>query len=145
MLDSCWTRWTPGGCFLVRELSILTKVGLVLDSCWTHVGLALDYVWPIICTVFGVVLSVHVGLMLDSCWTRWTPALVFVQKLRDGGKQPVWNFKILKGQRSRSPGLVQLFRAASPTFPGRPRKPKGSRLRRNIVLGALLLNGVRPQ
>ena len=142
MLDSLDARWLFFGTRIEHFDKSWTRVGLVLDSCWTRVGVCLAYyLHSFWCSSLSSCWT-HVGLLLDSLDAG---ACLFVQKICDGGKQPVWNFKILKGQRSGSPGPVQLFRAASPTFPGRPRKPKGSRLRRNIVLGALLPNGVRPQ
>ena len=51
MLDSCWTHL--GSCWAHAGL-MLDSSGLMLDSCWTHLGSC----WA------------HAGLMLDSCWAH---------------------------------------------------------------------------
>ena len=65
-LDSCWTPRDL--CFC----SVSAQVGLVMDSCWTHVGDMLDWVSPN--SSFRIVsmnIWINVGLVLDSSSPTW--------------------------------------------------------------------------
>ena len=71
MLDSLDARWLFFGTRPEHFEKSWTRVGLVLDSCWTRVGLCLAYYLHSFCCSYLSSCWTYVGLMLDLLDARW--------------------------------------------------------------------------